>query len=214
MKRATFVVTYGDELAHPMHRRITAGHEVSRMELLQWAPTDSVSTLSWYDGDPDAVADLLGAVDSAETTDLVAGDDGTYAFVHQSAYELGAPVLDLVDRSPVVFRPPVTFLASGEARFEAVGQAEHLGAFYDALRDAVTTRIERVEPFRRWPGSEALTERQRTALEAAVDVGYYAIPRTGDLENVAAELDCARSTAGELVRKAESAVLTEFVRSE
>jgi len=45
----------------------------------------------------------------------------------------------------------------------------------------------------------------------AVDVGYYDVPRTGDTEAVAAALDCEPSTAGELLRKAEAAVVTDSV---
>ncbi|QCC50446.1 helix-turn-helix domain-containing protein [Halapricum salinum] len=49
-----------------------------------------------------------------------------------------------------------------------------------------------------------LTDRQREAVEAAREVGYYEVPRTGDIETVARELDCAVSTASTLLRRAES----------
>lgn len=212
MQRVTFAVTYDGELAHPVHRRVMAGHAVTRMELLQWGPTAAVTTLSWYDGEADAVADLLSAVDSTTAQRLVPAADGTYAFARQSGYELGERVLDVVDRAAVVFRPPVVFEASGDASFEAVGESRHLSEFYDALSEVLPTRIERVGTFRRWPAPATLTERQRAALEAAVAVGYYDVPRAGSIDDVAAELDCAHSTAGELVRKAEAAVVTGTVR--
>ncbi|NEU57192.1 helix-turn-helix domain-containing protein [Halorussus sp. MSC15.2] len=54
---------------------------------------------------------------------------------------------------------------------------------------------------------EGETERQQEAVETAVAVGYYDVPRTATHEDVAAELACAPSTASEHLRKAESKVL-------
>jgi predicted DNA binding protein len=59
-----------------------------------------------------------------------------------------------------------------------------------------------------------MTDRQREALAAAVSVGYYDRPRSGSLADVARELHCARSTAGELVRKGEASLVNAFVESE
>lgn len=214
MKRVTFSVRYSGELAHPIHRRMMDGLPISRMELLMWGPMATVTTLSWFDADGETVAEALEAVESVTSTQLVPGDGGTYAFVSQSEYELGGPVLELVARSRVVFVPPVSFYDTGRATFEAVGESDHLGEFHADLRDTLDATIEAVHEFSRWSSPADVTERQRTALETAVSVGYYDVPRTGTVEDVAAELDCAGSTAGELLRRAESAVVAEFVGSD
>ncbi|MCL7418780.1 MAG: helix-turn-helix domain-containing protein [Halalkalicoccus sp.] len=173
---------------------------------------DAVTTLAWYDGEPAAVRSLLEALESITEIDLVAGDGGTFAFVHQTEYELGVPVLDLVAESRVVFLPPVTFEIGGQARVEAVGEAELLAELHAELREHVDATIERVADFRRWSAPAVdVTPRQREALAAAVAVGYYEIPRTGSVGDVAAELDCARSTAGELLRMGEAALVRGFV---
>ncbi len=57
-----------------------------------------------------------------------------------------------------------------------------------------------------------LTDRQREAVEAALELGYYEVPRTADHEDVAAALACAPSTAAEHLRKAESALLRAYFR--
>ena len=59
-----------------------------------------------------------------------------------------------------------------------------------------------------------LRQRRLLGLFLLKDVGYYAVPRTGDVDDVATELDCAHSTAGELLRKAEAALVTGFVDGE
>lgn len=210
MKRVSFSVSFPAEMAHPLHRRIVDGTEVSRADLLMWGPMTTISTLLWIDGPPDVATDVLDAVDSTTATNLVAGDDGTYAFVHQTEYEFPDRLLELVAESRVVYLPPIRFYQDGTVQFEVTGEAALLAAFSDELADLAEVTIERVREFDRWGSPATLTERQEAALDAAVDVGYYHIPRSGDVEAVAERLDCASSTAGELLRKAESSVIREF----
>jgi len=211
MKRVVFGATYPAELAHPLHRCLTRTDGVSRMELLQWGPTASVTTLSWYDADRKTVGRLLATLDSVTRTHLVADAEGTYAFVRQTEYAFAEEVLDLISASEVVFRPPVTFRDDGDVRFEAVGETDALSDFYAGLNELLDARIERAQEFRRWRAPSDLTTRQRAALDAAVAVGYYERPRTGSLADVAAELDCATSTAGELLRRVETTLVSEYV---
>lgn len=214
MKRVTFALTYPRDRAHPMHRRLMDGDGASRADLLTWGPTGSVTTLFWYDGDEEAVGRLVDAVDSVSTASLTAGGDGTYAFVRQTEYELDSAVLGLVARARVAFPPPVTFLDTGTVRFDAVGEAESVSEFHAGLDGTLDVTVERVNEFERARSPTGLTERQRDALEAAVAVGYYAVPRTGSVADVASALDCAPSTAGELLRRAESTVMADCARSE
>lgn len=52
---------------------------------------------------------------------------------------------------------------------------------------------------------------KREALEAGSRTGYYDVPRTGSIEDVASELDCAASTASNHLRKAESRLVGEVI---
>lgn len=213
MRRVTFAARYPPERAHPIHRRIGEETSVTRMELLTWGPTDAVASLVWYDAGQSVVASLLEAVDVIETTHLVERDGGTYAFTTQEAFALDATVMELIERAAVAFPPPITFVDDGTARFDAVGEQAALSSFYDDLSAELRISIERVSAFSRRPGSVGVTERQWQALEVAVSVGYYEVPRTGSIADVAAEVDCAASTAGELLRKAERRILVTAVES-
>ncbi|WP_435125748.1 helix-turn-helix domain-containing protein [Halobaculum sp. D14] len=210
MKRTTFSVRYPDRLRHPFHRRLVSKSSVSRADLLMWSPTPDATTLFWCDGDPAATRSVVDAVDSLQTRSTVETADGTYVFLRQSAYEFPDTVLAAVEDARVVFVPPVTFLESGAVRFDAVGDAAALGALADALSDLGDLRIERVAAFDRQRAPAELTARQRAALDEAVSAGYYDVPRTGSVADVADALDCSTSTAGELVRKAEAAVVRQF----
>jgi predicted DNA binding protein len=210
VRRVTFRARYPVEVAHPIQRRIMESGPVSRAELLMWGPMSDVTTLTWFDGGPDAVEGVLAAVGSATTSHLVADDGGTYAFVHQTGFELIGSVLERVAESSVVYLPPVVFLDTGEVRFEAVGESGHLSAFHDELNDVIDVTIESVHGFRREPSPGAVTDRQRAALEAGAAVGYYEVPRSGSVADVAAELDCSTSTAGELLRRGEAALVAAY----
>jgi predicted DNA binding protein len=210
VKRVAFRARYPEELAHPLQRRITDDGPVPRVEWLMWGPVADVTTLSWLDGDPADARRVFEAVGSTTTTDFVADDGGTYAFVHQTDFELVGAVLERIADSSVVYLPPVVFLESGDVRFEAVGESDHLAAFHSALREVVDVGIESVHGFRREPNPSAVTDRQQAALEAGIEVGYYEVPRSGSVADVAEELDCSTSTAGELLRKGEAAVVAAY----
>lgn len=56
-----------------------------------------------------------------------------------------------------------------------------------------------------------LTTRQREAVAAAVDAGYYGATREGSVAAVAETLGCSTGTAAEHLRKAEARVMRAVV---
>lgn len=213
MKRVQFSATYPDDLVHPLHRRIVDAGHLTRGELLLWSPTADATTLCWFDGGSEATEAAVEAIDSLRASALVEDVEGTYAFLRQDDYEFAPVLLDAISDSRVIFVPPVVFLDTGAVRFEAVGEAAALGAFHEELSGLGDVAIERVREFERANPPSGLTDRQRTALEAAVSVGYYEVPREGTVADVAGVLECSTSTAGELVRKAEAAVVRDYAET-
>lgn len=60
-------------------------------------------------------------------------------------------------------------------------------------------------------GSYGLSEKQLEALQCAADVGYFAVPRTVELDDVAAELDVSRQAASERIRRGVATLLGNTV---
>ncbi|OYR91348.1 bacterio-opsin activator, partial [Halorubrum sp. E3] len=135
MKRIRFSAAYPERLRHPLHEAIAGDSPIRRAELLMWSPTADATTLLWFDGDADATASVVDAVDSLVASELVEGGGGTYAFLRQESYEFAPAVLDAIAAARVAFLPPVVFLDTGAVRFEAVGETGALGAFHEALAD-------------------------------------------------------------------------------
>lgn len=213
MKRVQFSVSYPERLRHPLHRRTCAESAVTRVELLMWSPTADATALLWCDADRAGTERVFDAVDSLLGRSLVETDGGTYAFVRQSDYEFPAEVLAAVAESRVIFVPPVVFCEDGGVRFEAVGETSSVSSLHDRLAELGDLTVERVHEFRRTRSPSSLTDRQRAAVETAVELGYYDVPRDGSVADVADELACSTSTAGELLRKAESTVLRQFAEA-
>lgn len=207
MKRIQFSITYPERFVHPLHQQIMEGTTISRAELLMWSPTEDATTLFWCDGDHSATERAVQRIDSLLVSNLVEETEGTYAFLKQSEYEFPTVVLDAIAEARVIFRPPVVFFETGAVHFEAVGETEALSTFHDQLSKFADLTIEEVHPFERKRSPSRLTDRQQAALDAGIAVGYYAVPREGTVADIASALNCSKSTAGELVRKAESAVI-------
>jgi len=60
-------------------------------------------------------------------------------------------------------------------------------------------------------GDDGLTDRQRVAVRTAYELGYFEIPRSASLDDVAAELDISASSCSERLRRAQTALLETHV---
>lgn len=61
------------------------------------------------------------------------------------------------------------------------------------------------------PDEDGLTDAQRTALRTAHRLGYFEIPRTATLDDVAAELDISASSCSERLRRAQTHLVEAHV---
>ncbi|WP_167768491.1 helix-turn-helix domain-containing protein [Haloarcula amylovorans] len=156
------------------------------------------------------VADLESWADaiSYDVFDTENGD--LYVFVHSHPRPELAELLRIVERHRLLVELPIEL----EAESVTVRIAGASAALHDAMDDlpADATADVRIEQLGAYDpeidaARSALTDRQRTVLDAAVDVGYYATPRTATIEDVAAAAECAESTASEHLRKIEARLL-------
>lgn len=102
---------------------------------------------------------------------------------------------------------------------------DELERVIDALRKTgATVRLERIACSERGsnaafdrlgaePDADHLTEKQREAVVAAVEAGYYESPRKADLGDLAAELGVSRSAVSQRLNAVESKLVTAIVRN-
>ena len=100
----------------------------------------------------------------------------------------------------------------------SVPDRDELVAIVESLRErGATPRLSRIAASSTEDGSrrleleaDAITDKQREALEMAVEAGYYETPRRADLGDLADELDVSRSAVSQRLTAVESKLISEL----
>jgi len=182
---------------------------------------DAVMNLGWHsDGSytllyrltAQSLEPLRAAIESNEDVrqyELIVEDEtSVYAFLHVSEHEVLSELLAITEKHALLLEPPFRFTDRG-VRVTVAGEQGSLQEAFDDVTDRIAVDVE-------WMGGYSpdgtdtigrLTDRQREALSTAHELGYYETPRQASFGEVAEELDCASSTANELLRRAESKII-------
>ncbi|MFO7833237.1 MAG: helix-turn-helix domain-containing protein [Halohasta sp.] len=207
---------FAPEVRHPIHQFIDSSAAVDRDVLVHGNTLGDEDTFLFYVvGDREPYAAALAAAEGVVDFEITRIDDRSfYTFLRQRRPEVDEATFGAFQRTGVIVVPPIQFLPDGVATLTVVGESDALQSALEALPPAVEVTVERVGDYD-WRQSlfdPGLTARQREAVRAAVDAGYYAVPREGGVEAVAEALECSSSTAAEHLRKAEAAVMGAFCR--
>ena len=196
-----------------MHAFVVDHDAFDRTELLHWSPAVEETNAMVFrvvGSDADAYAAALDRTE--QVLDYRLGDvrsDRFYLYVRDERSPADRRLTDPVAGTNLVVVPPVVYGADRAIRLTLVGTDEELQRTVEELPDGAPVDVVRLAEFD--PGAfdaaSDLTPRQREALEAAYDAGYYGAERTGSVAEVAATLDCAPGTAAEHLRKAEARVV-------
>ncbi|WP_255150842.1 helix-turn-helix domain-containing protein [Halorarius halobius] len=216
MKYLRLTLRVDSALRHPVHQRIGESDEIDRDLLLAGnTATDGWDTLLFYvEGDRGAYRDALEATDRVAEYELTEpSDGGFYAYLKDEGDPLDELMFEAFSRTGLVLVPPVEFFEGGRATLTVLGDPDRLQELLDDLPDGVDATVDRIGEYdERAPLFDpGLTSRQREAVAAAVDAGYYEVPRSGTVADVADRIGCAAGTADEHLRKAERAVMRELV---
>jgi predicted DNA binding protein len=217
MKYLRVTLRQPDWMLHPMQRFIRERDVVKYEELLSWnieTGGDTEYELFYVEADREPYEEVLASVSSVrwyEITDI--DDDSFYLYLCQETrpedetWREAYTALNLVVLPPIIYNPDASF------EMTLVGGGDDLRTLLDGLPSDVDTTVHAIGSFDRRHETVATdcTDRQFEALGVAVAEGYYDVPRTGSLAAVARELDCAESTASDLLRNAESAVIKRLI---
>lgn len=100
-----------------------------------------------------------------------------------------------------------------ECHFGFAEQAA-LDRFFNSCREhGLSYDIRRVYESRESPASDfGLTESQRAALESALEIGYFDVPRQGGLEDLGRHLDISDYAASQRLRRGMKTLVQEIIR--
>lgn len=191
----------------------------SRIAALEGIERDALTNLGWHsDGsytllyrlsgpDTDALEAVIEGHDDVRRYELIV-EDAIYAFLHVSEREILSELLSITEEHALLLEPPFKFTDRG-VLVTVAGEEQALQQAFNEVSKRIAVDVEWMGGYspNRMDALNRLTDRQREALITAHELGYYETPRAVSFEEVAAELDCASSTANELLRRAESKII-------
>jgi len=213
-------VSLPDRLLHPMQAFIRESDAVRYEELLAWRvrPGESVEYALYYlEGDVEAYRRAVGDVETVLDCRIAPVDDAAaHVWVCEETRPETRSWRDAFADRQLVVVPPIRFDDTAAMSMTLVGDGSEIHETLETVPPGVDLTVNEIGAYDRRGGTLAgtLTDRQLAAVTAALDLGYYEVPRGASLGEVAAALDCAQSTASKLLRRAErdllSAALTRY----
>lgn len=216
MKYVDVRVRLPDELLHPMAEFIQNEDVVRYEEVVAWnfAPEESLEyELFYVEAEREPYEAKVQTVDSIREYRISPVDEGAFhVYAASKTREEDTRWRQAFAALDLVVVPPVAYLSDGAMQMTIVGDGDEIQTMLDSLPAGIEVEVDEIGTYERRRGlAGPLSDRQREAVQTAVDLGYYEVPRTASLADVAGELDCAESTASEVLRRAESAVLSTLV---
>lgn len=198
-----------DWMLHPMQAFIRHEDVVSYEELLTWniRPEEGVEFLLFYvETELEPYREAIDDVETIIEYQLAPIDDSS---LHVWACQETRPEVQswrgaFADQRLVVV-PPIRFDDEAALGMTLVGEGSDAQAVLADLPPDIDVTINEIGSYDRRGETlaGALTDRQLTAAQTALDLGYYDVPREATLADVADAMDCAESTASVLLRRAE-----------
>lgn len=209
--RVTITADGREAEIHPMYDVLANADFVERATALHWNFTgDELGIMHYIQGDADEY--VAAAQSMREVLDFEiqrAGDEAFYAYVRDATNEPLRELFGTITSGSLIILPPIEYNPDGTVSLSVFGPSAELQTAIETVPDPISATITAVSGLEGVAGTveTLLSDRQREAVEVALDVGYYEIPREGSHEAVAAAMDCAPSTAAEHLQKAESKLL-------
>jgi hypothetical protein len=195
-----------------MHQYLDEAADARWSKMLTWNHSQEGLTFALFHvlAERESYVERLDAVEGVVDYDVTAAaGGGFYVFVREET----VPQVDTFRRAfaheGLLVMPPLTYRPNGELTLTVLGAPEALRSVVGGFPEELSATVDRLGEYDHGGVGRRLTDRQREALDAALDVGYYDVPRSGGVEAVADSLGCAPSTASTHLRMAEARLVRE-----
>ncbi|MFB6189901.1 MAG: helix-turn-helix domain-containing protein [Halapricum sp.] len=156
----------------------------------------------------DDVEAIVEATERADDVDAVQPLQGDEQRVLVQVEASNPRLVSILDRTGVPIEMPFD-IRNGAVESTLTTTRDRLSALGSALdRSPFAFDVDHV-----WDSAQfghVLTDRQQEVLGAAVEQGYYDSPRQCTQEELAADLDMAKSTCSEILHRAEERIIKRF----
>lgn len=210
MKHIRVIVRPDLASAPPFLEYLLDSPDVAEARAIDWNRGDSETSTHLYavDGDAATAAELASKTTGVDSVALSSVDEAV-SYVLVELRDDDVPIFGgsagAIDRAGLVVRRPLVY-RDGRIEGHIVGDPAVLQATLDETPDSVAVQVDAIHQFpsARVNPATTLSERQREAIEAALELGYYETPRAATHEDVGRELGCAANTASEHLQRGEA----------
>lgn len=211
----SLTLTPEDGAFHTAGGFLVASPEVTpkRLTNLKLKRDGTILAVSLVAGDPDSLE--TGLDDNPDVIQFeMFGHDGVefYLFTHVQPESPATELLTMAEEYNLVLDTPFDIRPDGSLLVSVAGTHEAIQAVIQEFpTDLIRGDLRHVRTFEptRSGVADGLTATQREIVRAALDRGYYRIPREVTQAELAADFDSSAPTIGEHLRKAEAIVLSE-----
>ncbi|WP_058828751.1 helix-turn-helix domain-containing protein [Haloferax sp. Q22] len=217
MKYLRASLSQPDWMLHPMQQFIRNNDVVQYEELLSWnieSSNDIEYELFYVEAAREPYEEAISAVESIQWYEITPIDDCSfYVYLCQETRPEDRTWRQAYTELDLVVLPPIIYYADATFTMTLVGAGSDLSSLLERLPPSIDVTVHAIGTFDRRHETVATdcTERQFKAVQAAVRIGYYDVPRQGSLSDVASALNCTESTASTLLRNAESSIMKRIV---
>lgn len=202
-----------DDGFHPADNSLATEDSIERVAVhhIQLLDDGTVVLLYQLSGDLELAKQILVG-DSDVLSCEISGDDDGVAFIHSQPTNSIKSLLELPQRYELAIESPMESVGEDGMRATLVGENSVLRRALADVPDTVELTLERTSPYQRHLRRSAprLTERQQEVVAAAVEAGYYEIPRQLTQEELAQRLGISTGTLHEHLRKIEKRVFQQL----
>lgn len=211
MKSVTLTLSYAEGGFHEIDKATRDISGISREQLVDMDKHSDGSCVLLYllsGGNTDHLANVLDEHSAVIESVFLSENGAISLFVHLKPENPLTELLEIVERYALVLEMPIS-IDDDRMSVTVSGSEQMLQQSLEDIPDSVEVSVDRIADFTAGGHSiiTLLTDRQREALETAIDMGYYERPRRTTYEELGVELDCSSSTANALLREAERRIM-------
>lgn len=215
MKRVRITIDPTALGVQPMHQQLTSSDHIDKTSIINWNVADPPTTfLLRIRGSYGHLEQILGQSSYVDGYEIFPLSDRTcYCYLRGEAARGSRLLFELFTQGTLLTIPPIALNQDETVTLTLVGAQSDIQAVVDELPEAVDLTVEEVGGSQVAIDSiiDSLSSQQRDAIEVAVALGYYDMPRNVTIEQIATEMECATATAAEHLRKAESRIITTLI---
>lgn len=207
MRQLRLKLTPDDPSDHPFCDLTSQQRSIEEAQSLYCTSTSNTELTSVFalKGDPVEIRTELDKLSEVVHYDLTVGE-GNLCYMNGQIEMTGLirTFNDIISLENITLVLPVVY-RNGRVSIELVGPDDSLQRAVESLPSTVQVDLEWIGEFS--DGNSLLSilsKRQREAVLAGLELGYYESPRQATHADVAQELGCSSSTASEHLLRAES----------